>query len=65
MAECEAERLYSCMCRDKAEELAQQLQAVYLRDKKASETVRAGVLEALGLLVEVAPRVRPELRVFP
>ena len=30
---------------------------MYLRDKKASETVRAGVLEALGLLVEASPQV--------
>lgn len=46
------------MCRAAAQQLAEQLQGVYLLDKKASETVRAGVLEALGLLVEVAPQVR-------
>lgn len=46
------------MCRARAQQLAEQLQVVYLRDKKASETVRAGVLEALGLLVEVAPQVQ-------
>ena len=45
------------VCRGRAQQLAEQLQGVYLRDKKASETVRAGVLEALGLLVEVAPQV--------
>lgn len=45
------------LCRGKAAHLAEQLQAVYLREKKASETVRAGVLEALGLLVEAAPWV--------
>ena len=45
------------MCSDAAQQLAEQLQGVYLLDKKASETVRAGVLEALGLLVEVAPQV--------
>lgn len=45
------------MRRGKAAQLAEQLQAVYLRDKKASETIRAGVLEALGLLVEAAPWV--------
>ena len=35
------------------------VQNVYLRDKKAktSETVKAGVLETLGLLVEAAPKV--------
>lgn len=44
-------------CRAAAEQLAEHLQAVYLRDKKASETVRAAVLEALGLLVEAAPLV--------
>ena len=42
-------------CRAAAEQLAEHLQAVYLRDKKASETVRAAVLETLGLLVEAAP----------
>ena len=47
------------VCRGAAQQLAEQLQGVYLLDKKASETVRAGVLEALGLLVEVAPQVRP------
>ena len=46
------------MCRGRAQQLAEQLQGVYLRDKKASETVRTGVLEALGLLVEVAPQVQ-------
>ena len=46
------------MCRGRAQQLGEQLQGVYLRDKNASETVRAGVLEALGLLVEVAPKVR-------
>ncbi len=46
------------MCRGRAQQLAEQLQGVYLRDRKASETVRAGVLEALGLLVEVAPQVQ-------
>lgn len=44
-------------CRSAAQQLAEQLQGVYLLDKKASETVRAGILEALGLLVEVAPQV--------
>ena len=50
-------------CRDAAQQLAEQLQGVYLLDKKASETVRAGVLEALGLLVEVAPQVRIHISV--
>ncbi len=45
------------LCRVRAAQLAEQLQAVYLREKKASDTVRAGVLEALGLLVEAAPVV--------
>ena len=45
------------LCSNAAQQLAEQLQGVYLLDKKASETVRAGVLEALGLLVEVAPQV--------
>ena len=45
------------MRRGRAAQLAEQLQAVYLRDKKASETIRAGVLEVLGLLVEAAPWV--------
>ena len=44
-------------CRRAAQQLAEQLQSVYLLDKRASDTVRAGVLEALGLLVEAAPGV--------
>jgi len=47
------------VCRAKAAALADQLQVVYLRDKKASETVKAAILEALGLLLEAAPQVIP------
>lgn len=44
-------------CRRKAAALADQLQKVYLRDKKASETVKAAILESLGLLLEASPEV--------
>ena len=47
-------------CRQKASALADQLQSVYLRDKKASETVKAAILESLGLLVEASPEVHTE-----
>ncbi len=42
-----------------AAQLGDALQGVYARDKKAraSETVKAGILETLGLLVEAAPQV--------
>lgn len=48
-----------CGCSAAASALADALQNVYTRDKRArsSETVKAGVLEALGLLVEAAPQV--------
>lgn len=46
--------------RQKASALADQLQNVYLRDKKASETVKAAILESLGLLVEASPEVQNE-----
>jgi hypothetical protein len=44
-------------CRSKAAALADQLHGIYLRDKRVSETVKAGILETLGLLVEAAPQV--------
>ncbi len=44
-------------CRRKAAALADQLQGVYLREKKASETVKAAILESLGLLLEASPEV--------
>ena len=46
-------------CRAAAAALADSLQHVYARDKRAktSESVKAGILETLGLLVEVAPQV--------
>lgn len=49
--------LANTVCRAKAAALADQLQVVYLRDKKASETVKAAILESLGLLLEAAPQV--------
>ena len=49
--------LESIACRRKAAALADQLQGVYLRDKKASDTVKAAILESLGLLLEALPEV--------
>lgn len=57
-ADCRGMVISGLRCRARAAALADQLQSVYLKDKKVSESVKAGILETLGLLVEAAPEVR-------
>ena len=56
-----ADSLAACAHSAAAAKMGDALQNVYARDARAkhSETVKAGILEALGLLIEAAPEVLP------